>query len=58
MEKKVKFCGIFRDKIAEKSAGFVGIFAGTLGQKAIGKKMADFAVIFRENFTRNRSVLR
>ena len=49
MEKKVKFCGIFRDKIAEKSADFAGFrenFWGKLGWKAINKKTADFVVIF------------
>ena len=48
------FTGQNRRKIGQ----FRGNFRGTLGQKAIGKKMADFAVIFRENFARNRSVLR
>ena len=35
---KVKFCGIFRDKIAEKSVNFAGIFGANLGWKAISKK--------------------
>ena len=38
MEEKVKFHGIFRDKVVEKSADFAGIFGGKLHQKAIGKK--------------------
>ena len=31
--KQVKFCGIFRDKIAEKSADFTGIFGANLAGK-------------------------
>ena len=59
-KKKVKFCGICRDKIAEKSADFAEFhenFWGKLGRKAINKKTADFVVIFRANFAGNRSVL-
>ena len=37
---------------------FCGSFWGKLHQKAIGKKRADFLVIFKANFARNRSVLR
>ena len=36
--KKVKFCGIFRDKIAEKSADFAGIFGTNLAGKQSVKK--------------------
>ena len=55
--KKVKFCGIFRDKITGKSADFVGTFEANLAGKQLVKKTADFVVIFRANFARNRSVL-
>ena len=47
--KKVKFCGIFGDKIAERlpiSREFHGNFLGKLGQKAISEKTAEFVVIF------------
>ena len=46
--KKVKFRGIFRDKITEKSANFAGISQEFSGQ-TIGKKTADL-VIFGDNF--------
>ena len=39
------------------SREFRGNFQGKLGRKAIGKQTADFVVIFRANFARNRSVL-
>ena len=48
------FWGQNRGKIGR----FRGNFQGKLGRKAIGKKMADFVVIFRANFTRTRLVLR
>ena len=59
-EKKVKFRGIFRDKIAENrpiSRNFAGIFRTNLVGKQSVEKTADF-VVFRENVARNRSVLR
>ena len=48
---------IFRDKIAEKSANFAGIFEANLAGKQSVKKTADFVVIFRANFARNQLVL-
>ena len=48
------FGGQNRGKIGR----FRGNFQGKLGRKAIGKQTADFVVIFRANFARNRSVLR
>ena len=48
------FWGQNRGKIGR----FRGNFQGKLGRKAIGKQTADFVVIFRANFARNRSVLR
>ena len=56
MEEKVKFRGIFRDKLAENrpiSREFRGSFQGKLHQKAIGKKQP----IKTANFGRNGSVL-
>ena len=50
-----QICGIFRDKITEKSADLAGI-SRQFSWKAIGKKTADFVVIFRTNFARNWSV--
>ena len=46
------------DRLREKKVKFRGNFQDKLGRKAIGKKTADFVVIFRENVARNRSVLR
>ena len=37
-EKKVKFCGIFRDKFTEKSTDFAGIFWGKLCWETLDKK--------------------
>ena len=37
-EKKVKFRGIFRNKIAEKLANFAGIFGANLAGKQLVKK--------------------
>ena len=54
--KKVKFCRIFRDKFAEKSADFAGIFKVNFAEKQ-SVKMADFVLIFRANFTSNQLVL-
>ena len=47
----MKFRRIFGDKFAEKSADFTGISLEFSGQTA------DFVVIFKANFARNRSVL-
>ena len=48
------FWGQNRGKIGR----FRGNFQGKLGWKAIGKKTAEFVVIFRANFATNQSVLR
>ena len=56
-KKKSHFAGFFRDKFAENRPIFAGVF-GANHRKAIGKKTADFVVIFKANFARNRSVLR
>jgi len=48
--KKVKFCGIFRDKFVEKNCRFRGNFQGKFHRKTIGKKMANFAGIVWANF--------
>ena len=37
-KKKVKFCGIFRDKITENLADFAGIFGANLARKQSVKK--------------------
>ena len=59
--KKVKFCGIFRDKIVEKSAVFAGISREFLGTNLAGKQLVKnggFCGYFQANFARNQSVLR
>ena len=57
--KKSNFAGFLETESQKNrtiSREFHGNFRGKLGWKAIGTKMADFVVIFRENFDRNRSV--
>ena len=49
---------IIRGKRSQILRDFWGQNRGKISRKAIGKKMADFGVIFRANSTRNRSVLR
>ena len=56
-KKKSNFAG-FLGTNSWKIGRFRGNFRGKLGWKAIGKKTADFVVIFWANFARNRSVLR
>ena len=56
-KKKSNFTG-FLGQNRGKIGRFGGNFQGKLGRKAIGKQTADFVVIFRANFARNRSVLR
>ena len=59
--KKVKFRGIFRDKIVEKSAIFAGISREFLGTNLAGKQLVKnggFCGYFEANFARNQSVLR
>ena len=41
-EKKAKFCGIFRGKLAEKSADFAG-FSWEKIKSKFAEKSADFA---------------
>ena len=51
--KKSNFAGFLETKSQKNrtiSREFRGNFQGKLGRKAIGTKMADFVVIFRENF--------
>ena len=60
-KKKSNFAGFLGTKLRKNQPilqEFYGNFRGKLGQKAIGKKTADFVVIFRAKFAKNRSVLR
>ena len=51
--KKVKFCGIFRDKIAKKISqfcgNFMGIFGGNLARKQLVKKWRIFWLFLGQN---------
>ena len=60
-KKKSNFAGFLGTKLPKNQPilrEFRGNFWGKLGQKAIGKKTADFVVIFGAKFAKNRSVLR
>ena len=60
-KKKSNFAGFLGTKLLKNQPilwEFHGNFQGKLGQKAIAKKTADFVVIFRTKFTKNRSLLR
>ena len=60
-KKKSNFAGFLGTKLRKNQPilqEFRGNFRGKLGQKAIGKKMADFLVIFRAKFAKHRSVSR
>ena len=53
MEKKVKFCGILGDKIAEKSVDFTGIFRVNLaGKQSVNKWQILW--LFSGKFRKNR----
>ena len=56
-KKESNFAGFVGTK-SRKIDRFRGNFRSKLGRKELGKKTADFVVIFRANFARNRSVLR
>ena len=60
-KKKSNFAGFLGTKLRKNQPilwEFCGNFQGKLGQKAIAKKTADFVVIFRTKFAKNRSLLR